>query len=401
MRPARPINWPAASSIATPSTRPTATATARWKTCGATRRTPPTWTGWATPTTTTAMATQYAWWTIQKTTDIYHNPPWFIAPFTYERSVRYPNGHRNVIFAQRGIRTLPRGDMQGDEKTGTPDTKMLYAYLKHFGGICASHTSATGMGTDWRDNDPLVEPIVEIYQGDRNNYECEERPRGLSPAAKWPTSGQEANETSIPRVSSGTPWPRATASASKVPATTSAPTPAMASPLVEKPGREALVGGLPRPPLLRRHRQHPAGRAVRRPPDGRGIHFRRQADAGDPRRGNGPHRQARHRPQSTNTCTARRRTRRRWTCSGPTPIRRRPAPATTTSASSRPTPTWPGVRRCGSLTSPNVSKRTQAFAEAVTLASGDMEFTPYSVPVPRWKHRRHVPSPAGRPLHAR
>ena len=43
---------------------------------------------------------QYAWWTIQKTMDIYHNPPWFIAPFTYERSVNWPNGHRNVIFAQ-------------------------------------------------------------------------------------------------------------------------------------------------------------------------------------------------------------------------------------------------------------------------------------------------------------
>ena len=58
---------------------------------------------------------------------------------------------------------------------------MLYAYLKHFGGICASHTSATGMGTDWRDNDPLVEPVVEIYQGDRNNYECEGAPRGFTP----------------------------------------------------------------------------------------------------------------------------------------------------------------------------------------------------------------------------
>ena len=46
--------------------------------------------------------------TIQKTVDIYHNPPWFVAPFTYERSQGYPNGHRNVIFADRGIRTLPR-----------------------------------------------------------------------------------------------------------------------------------------------------------------------------------------------------------------------------------------------------------------------------------------------------
>ncbi len=123
---------------------------------------------------------QYSWWIIQKTMDIYHNPPYFIAPYTYERSVEWPNGHRNVIFTQRGIRTLPRGDLRGDEKSGSPDTKMLYAYLHHFGGMCASHTSATNMGTDWRDNDPEVEPVVEIYQGDRNNYECEGAPRGLT-----------------------------------------------------------------------------------------------------------------------------------------------------------------------------------------------------------------------------
>jgi hypothetical protein len=33
------------------------------------------------------------------------------------------------------------------------------------------------MGTDWRDNDPVVEPIVEIYQGDRMSYEHEGAPR--------------------------------------------------------------------------------------------------------------------------------------------------------------------------------------------------------------------------------
>jgi hypothetical protein len=37
------------------------------------------------------------------------------------------------------------------------------------------------MGTDWRDNDRLLEPVVEIYQGDRNNYECEVAPRGVTP----------------------------------------------------------------------------------------------------------------------------------------------------------------------------------------------------------------------------
>jgi hypothetical protein len=57
---------------------------------------------------------------------------------------------------------------------------MLYAYLKFFGGVVASHTSATGMGTDWRDNDPQLEPAVEIYQGDRQNYEMPDAPRTIS-----------------------------------------------------------------------------------------------------------------------------------------------------------------------------------------------------------------------------
>jgi hypothetical protein len=38
------------------------------------------------------------------------------------------------------------------------------------------------MGTDWRDNDPNVEPIVEIYQGDRMSYEKEDAPRAGFPA---------------------------------------------------------------------------------------------------------------------------------------------------------------------------------------------------------------------------
>ncbi len=36
------------------------------------------------------------------------------------------------------------------------------------------------MGTDWRDNDPQVEPVVEIYQGDRQNYEMPDAPRSNS-----------------------------------------------------------------------------------------------------------------------------------------------------------------------------------------------------------------------------
>src|SRR5262249_14129721 len=44
-------------------------------------------------------------------------------------------------------------------------------------GICASHTSATGMGTDWRDVNAEYEPFVEIFQGHRNSYEHLGAPR--------------------------------------------------------------------------------------------------------------------------------------------------------------------------------------------------------------------------------
>lgn len=136
---------------------------------------------------------EYSWWLTQKLTDAYAVPGKFTPMFTYERSVGYPHGHRNVMFAQRGIRTLPRlAAPKGDKGVAgihPDDTKMLYRYLKEFNGICAVHTSATGMGTDWRDNDPVVEPIVEIYQGDRMSYEHPGAPRagydpkgGMEPA---------------------------------------------------------------------------------------------------------------------------------------------------------------------------------------------------------------------------
>jgi hypothetical protein len=123
---------------------------------------------------------EYSWWQIQKMADMMHNPPEFIAVQSYERSVKYPDGHRNVILPKRGIRPLPRGNLMGTEEQGTPDTKILYRYLKHFGGICSSHTSATDMGTDWRDNDPVFEPVVEIYQGHRHNYEFFGAPRSAT-----------------------------------------------------------------------------------------------------------------------------------------------------------------------------------------------------------------------------
>jgi hypothetical protein len=133
---------------------------------------------------------EYPWWLTQKLSDAYHVPGAFVPLFAYERSVGYPMGHRNCIFAKRGVRTLPRLAADGDKPVGgvhPDDTKMLYRYLHELGGICASHTSATGMGTDWRDNDPEVEPVVEIYQGDRMSYEYEDAPR----SGRDPQSGEK------------------------------------------------------------------------------------------------------------------------------------------------------------------------------------------------------------------
>jgi hypothetical protein len=133
------------------------------------------------------MTLEYTWWLTQKQIDMYHHAPVFLPMFTYERSVVYPSGHRNVIFARRGIRPLPRlngrDSLMGTPEQGSPDVKRFYAYLKHFGGICSSHTSATNMGTDWRDNDPAVEPVVEIYQGHRQNYEHRDAPQSAKDAA--------------------------------------------------------------------------------------------------------------------------------------------------------------------------------------------------------------------------
>lgn len=135
---------------------------------------------------------EYSWWTTQKAVTLFTLPEHFVPVYSYERSVRYPEGHRNCMFAVRGVRSLPRLPISSpDNFAPAPDTNLLYMYLHYFGGICASHTSATDMGTDWRNNDPRVEPFVEIYQGDRNNYERPDAPRSAVVEARLKQSTPE------------------------------------------------------------------------------------------------------------------------------------------------------------------------------------------------------------------
>lgn len=133
-------------------------------------------------------AYDYWWWYSQKMTDMHHLPGNYTSIFGYERSVTQPNGHRNIFFADRTgavtpffmsesapyrLGRNPVGDIPpvGTGHVVRDDTKHLYDEVRRMGGIAISHTSGTRMGTDWRDNDPEVEPVVEIMQGHRTNYE--------------------------------------------------------------------------------------------------------------------------------------------------------------------------------------------------------------------------------------
>ncbi|MCP5115590.1 MAG: hypothetical protein GY953_32590 [bacterium] len=121
---------------------------------------------------------EYINWLLPQVADIFHLPGSFATPYTYERGVSYPNGHRNVLVATRGIPALPIPEA---ERKGEVGAAALYAYLRKYNAIAISHTPATGMGTDWRDNDPELEPLVEIFQGDRVSAEHPGAPKTANP----------------------------------------------------------------------------------------------------------------------------------------------------------------------------------------------------------------------------
>ncbi len=66
------------------------------------------------------------------------------------------------------------------------DTKLLYEEIRNRNAVAISHTSGTRMGTDWRDNDPNLEPVVEIFQGARTNYEQLGAPLVADPSTDGP-----------------------------------------------------------------------------------------------------------------------------------------------------------------------------------------------------------------------
>jgi hypothetical protein len=132
----------------------------------------------------------YWWWYTQKMTDMFHVPGAFVAIYGYERSPQWPKGNRNIFWAKRSdVRitplfmrdgtpgfSLPPGPTGDESGVGMNnpmdgDTQLLYEELRPTKAVIIPHTSGTFMGNDWKDNDPQLEPVVEIFQGSRTSYE--------------------------------------------------------------------------------------------------------------------------------------------------------------------------------------------------------------------------------------
>ena len=120
---------------------------------------------------------EYINWLLGQRVDVYTVPGRFVPIYGYERGVGYPNGHRNIFFSERGNPTFPD---QPDERQTSSGQVGLFDYLRKYNGISIPHTSATNMGTDWRDDGGDYEPLVEIYQGDRVSAEYEGAPKAAS-----------------------------------------------------------------------------------------------------------------------------------------------------------------------------------------------------------------------------
>lgn len=131
---------------------------------------------------------EYNWWRTEKSEDLFGIQDRFWPLYGTERSLPYPNGHRNTVFAQRGVRWMP---IQADERRGLINTgEILFPYLRRNGGISTPHTSGSDQGTDWRESDPEIEPVVEIYQSLHASYEYPGAPRAETPDKRYYHHGE-------------------------------------------------------------------------------------------------------------------------------------------------------------------------------------------------------------------
>ena len=164
---------------------------------------------------------------LQQFVDCFHLPGRFTPLFAYERSVRYPNGHPQHHFRQarrppvsdfdRGVRLAavslrPPRRRRSARPTPSPWGRKIFTLTSRRTTASPSRTprrptwAPTGATTT-----PAVEPLVEIYQGDRVSAEYE----GAPASRVRRQSALGAGRLPPPRATSGTPGPRATSWACK------------------------------------------------------------------------------------------------------------------------------------------------------------------------------------------
>lgn len=127
--------------------------------------------------------TKYMWRMVDKAVDVYKIPGAFYPVLNYERTVGYPDGHRNIVWRGRGYD--PIRIKLGDRAIGVAEDDVLTLWQQLLEGgrpkaISIPHTPATQMGTDWRYNEQRAERLVEIYQGNRDSYEYLGAPRSAT-----------------------------------------------------------------------------------------------------------------------------------------------------------------------------------------------------------------------------
>jgi hypothetical protein len=122
----------------------------------------------------TGVDLEYIRWRSYKLADLHNDPPAFTTLFGYERSLGYPQGHRNVINAER---EHPSFRFTGKQN----DLDLLYEYCRRERAIVIPHTTGSNHGTNWYSFDLGLEPVIEIFQGCRTSYEYEGAPKSATP----------------------------------------------------------------------------------------------------------------------------------------------------------------------------------------------------------------------------
>jgi hypothetical protein len=117
-------------------------------------------------------SSDYQWWAIQKTADLFHVPGRFVPLYGFEWTSA-DSGHQNVIYGD-----VSRGaPIFSAFATGTTDPAGLWqALARHpeYPAITIPHHPGSAMVyNDWDYHDPRYSRLVEVFQACRGNYEAE------------------------------------------------------------------------------------------------------------------------------------------------------------------------------------------------------------------------------------